>query len=1366
MTDHHRGPDGSAASCTTAVAGADTGEHGSTFHSDLHSGFTKPQPVYSPVPLWWWSGDRVTADRLRRQLDIMSAGGVHNLVVINLAPNGPNRGALTDDPPLFSADWWGLWSELVTHARTIGTRLWFYDQLGFSSANLQGHLIVDDPDRAGAALDSLVIDVPPGVTESLSCSGFGTPISATICEIDENGSPAGVPDPVALIDDGVVWTAPSDGTATYRLTLAYSRPHGYDYLSSKACTTLLDVVHGEFERRFHADLGTTIVGSFQDELPSVPTWSQDFATEFADRAGYRLEPVISALFDDVPALNDGISPAQVRLDYHQVRAELAEEAFFRPLRDWHDRHGMLVGCDQQGEARAAEPLDTVRQYANYLRTHRWFSAPGSDHHGDAKVHSSLVHHHGGDRVWIEAFHSSGWGSTLEETFDWLIPWLLAGATLFNPHAVYYSTRGGWFEWAPPSSCWRQPYWQHYRHFTDTISRLCWLLSRGSHVCTVGVLHPTATVQANTTVDDQLDAAHEAHACYLRLTGRLVWFRPEPGVLPAAGVDFDIVDDETMAVARIEHGQVWTATEKYGVLLVPGCSVLTARTAEQLVTLAQSGGVVIMIGSLPRDSDTAAGRAACDHLRDLVARGTIHHVENAEDVTPLLPIGDVRVDDGITLHRRIGDREVLVVPAAPSGTATNQPPVREGRSWRDHLNEHGYDFDPRRWRDSAQVTLPADAGDIEQWDPYGGRAEPARWRSTDEGPVVTVNFDKAPLAVLVWRRGAARRHSMDPEHRPTSGSRITLADRWSAELVPTIDNSDGDFDWPGRAGPAPVQQRRLEQLDAASGEWREVLVGYGPWAWRFGPVATDALPSPLPPDHVGALHGEEWLPVEYSLSRGIEKDPMHVRSLGPNGRVPEEFWHVDHVEPCQSVVLRTRIPVPSGSAGLTLAIGANADIEVRWNGEALSSTSDPDGYLRLFPLLAAQVPEVNVLEVTCHATDSGPMRGYWAMTHDPDAFLRPEWLSVPPGRNRSITFRRELHIDHPASTAVIQLATVGSATLVLNSELVATHGSYEPYGIRHRVQPYDVTARLRPGCNLVEVRFSPGDPAALLIDALITFDDGTEQVLCTDSSWTMTLDGEEFRGRLERRRLSDPRFVQLFGRPHPLPRSRWLNDDCPVGGVLDLVPQAQIPQHDDELRFRTLVPPGATTVQLPPVAGTVRAHVDGRPCRQKAGVIDLPNTCSPARVLELTVHPTSGAVGGAVWDGPLRYTHGDGVLVNGDWESQGLAGYAGGATYRQSVELPPHQSATLDLGTVRGTASVRINGHQVGTRIWSPYRVELTPYTRNGANTIEVTVFNTLAGYLDDASPTHMVYPGQRRAGLFGPAHITTFPVHDPEEEQS
>ena len=77
--------------------------------------------------------------------------------------------------------------------------------------------------------------------------------------------------------------------------------------------------------------------------------------------------------------------------------------------------------------------------------------------------------YGRRRTWIEAFHSSGWGGTLEETFDWLLPWLRSGATLYNPHAVYYTTKGGWWEWAPPSTDWRQPYWRHHRVFADAVT---------------------------------------------------------------------------------------------------------------------------------------------------------------------------------------------------------------------------------------------------------------------------------------------------------------------------------------------------------------------------------------------------------------------------------------------------------------------------------------------------------------------------------------------------------------------------------------------------------------------------------------------------------------------------------------------------------------------------------------------------------------------------------------------------------------------------------------------------------------------------------------------------------------------------------
>ena len=90
------------------------------------------------------------------------------------------------------------------------------------------------------------------------------------------------------------------------------------------------------------------------------------------------------------------------------------------------------------------------------------------------------------------------------------------------HAVYYSTRGGWWEWAPPSTCWRQPYWRHYAQFAHAISRLCGILSEGTHVADIGVLFPTTTVQAGLTPDGATAAADRAEKTYLQLVGVMHW----------------------------------------------------------------------------------------------------------------------------------------------------------------------------------------------------------------------------------------------------------------------------------------------------------------------------------------------------------------------------------------------------------------------------------------------------------------------------------------------------------------------------------------------------------------------------------------------------------------------------------------------------------------------------------------------------------------------------------------------------------------------------------------------------------------------------------------------------------------------------
>ncbi|HHY55268.1 MAG TPA: hypothetical protein GYA08_07505, partial [Chloroflexi bacterium] len=51
----------------------------------LFDNFASPPKAYSPVPIWWWSGEKIERSRLRWQLERFAEGGVYNLIVLNLA---------------------------------------------------------------------------------------------------------------------------------------------------------------------------------------------------------------------------------------------------------------------------------------------------------------------------------------------------------------------------------------------------------------------------------------------------------------------------------------------------------------------------------------------------------------------------------------------------------------------------------------------------------------------------------------------------------------------------------------------------------------------------------------------------------------------------------------------------------------------------------------------------------------------------------------------------------------------------------------------------------------------------------------------------------------------------------------------------------------------------------------------------------------------------------------------------------------------------------------------------------------------------------------------------------------------------------
>ncbi|MCP2351038.1 glycosyl hydrolase [Nonomuraea roseoviolacea] len=1253
----------------------------------------EPPRAYSPAAIWWWSGEPLRRDRLRRQLERFAEGGVWNLVILNLAPSGPMFGSDADDPPFFSEAWWTLLEQVCDDAEELGISLWFYDQLGFSGADLQARLVDEEPRFAGR------------------------------------------------------WLAPDGSVAT----------RGFDYLSTEACAALIDRVHGAFERRLGKRLGGVIAGSFQDELPSIPTWSDGFAEEFARRRGYDLTPHLPALWQDG---GGGPDAGRVRRDYHRTRAELAEEAFFRPLAAWHERHGLVSGCDQQDPARAGHPVEGVQLYADYARTHRWFGAPGSDHHGDARIHSSLAHLYGRPRTWIEAFHSSGWGGTLEETFDWLLPWLRAGATLYNPHAVYYTTKGGWWEWAPPATDWRQPYWRHHRVFADAVTRLCAALSLGRHACDVAVLLPTATAQAFTGLDGAGAEAGRAQEVYRRLVGDMAWFRMVPGVLDELGLDADVIDDDSLqrATVRPSAPEAWgdgarleVAGESYAAVVLPACAVLEPGTERALVAFAQRGGLVVAVETVPDGPlrDLARFAPSVDALGPLLA--PLRRVE-----APVPPL--VREVDGATL--------VYLQAAFPmaSRVAVEHPDARGADQGWDSAT---IDFDPSRYATGMPVRVRGVTGAPLLVDPFTGGARVLPSAVDGDGVEVVVPFDAGPAALLVFTGQEA---PPPPPAVPGGTRQVDLDSGWEMEPVPTLDDTWGDL---GHDGPV---LRRWEVEHRLDGEeaWRPAYATFGPHGvWHLTPDdVTTPAPAGEPPVPAAGRPAAEGAPAAagdrraavFSVSRGIRKDPIHRVTLGPKGHVPEEFLDFGRVPAGHAAWFRCELTVPAGAdpdGRAYLAVGAAA-AKAAWIDGAAVPLADR-GHLAIAGEPLSPGTYVLDLRLAPDEADGGdaPLRAHVAVVTDPEAYLRPEWIAGPEGP-------AELTATFVPRGTTLQVASTAACRVLVNGVELGRQGGFDPYADlrKPRVRRYDASGALRPGPNVVTVRVADGSEP-VLVDGCATSGPG----------WEAVRDGVRSPARVRRSQYLDPAALHLPRRPHPLPDTSWLSgaggDDVVLRAVLG---EEGAAGRVEWLRFQ--VPPGATAVRVP-LRGRAVLTLDGDPVvgdtvvrdtgvgdaavgdtaveatvAEGTGLLEVPlDGGRGPRVATLRVETEAGHAGGAILTGPVEFDAGPGPIELGDWERTGLPEYSGGVRYRRTVTVTATGPGVLDLGRVRGTAEVRVNGRACGVRVCSPYRFDVGAALRPGENTVEVEVYGTLAPHLDAVSPTHFVFPGQRVTGLFGPVRL-------------
>lgn len=845
---------------------------------DALPGFLNPPPGYGEVPFWWWSGDDLDVDRLIWQVRELHKKGISGFQVNYSHYDTPGWPTDSGEPALLTDAWWKIYSRISKECAKLGMGI------GLSTYTL------DWPNGAKNVFYDLFYSKPElnaielMAGERLRLAGGET--ASVPVEIDQFAArayavkdgvlQAGGIDLSGLVKDGHLgWTAPA-GLWELWTFRAVRKSGSLNPLLPGAGKT---VVRGFFQPFEDHNPGKTSEGLnffFNDELEigfGKFAWHDDFAGQFQQRRGYDLFEVLPAMWQDM----GDITP-KVRIDYAEVRMSLMEERYFKPVYDWHASRGIIFGCDNHG--RGLDP----HAYGDYFRACRWYSAPGHDTPGGSadpikgKVSSSIANLYQRPRVWLEGYHSLGWGATLEQMMFATRENYLYGCTLFSLHGFYYTMLGSHWEWAPPCYHFRMPYWEHMGTFLKYFERLSYLMSQGHSVFDVAVIYPVTPYEAEMNGAAAKDTAFE-------VGNRLM----------AAGINFEFIDHESLARAEVVDGRlvVREAKTSYQALIVPNMEAVRWSTVEKAEAFAKAGGVVLVVGALPSATERA-GRNDAQLVAKLAgifkpdqrlsdAGEAVERIRQSIDL-------DVRGLEGTVraLHRKVGASDVYLVMDASPGEVV--------------------EFRAR--------------GRVELWDPWTGKNRALQVvKETATGTQVELPLEKYEAQVVVFLPGQEHEN---PSRQPTQFSVMkTLPhDGWQATFVPTMDNRCGDFRLPvtpmneiiglearrfAWARECEVDPAVAMQPEVDETAWKSQLHGYGPQFYILGPIPESIAPAildaklaalekvdPSAPVVVGDT-SLKWRLYDFSWRYGKEGDPGHQGYHGLKGTISDDFIRLGKAE---------------------------------------------------------------------------------------------------------------------------------------------------------------------------------------------------------------------------------------------------------------------------------------------------------------------------------------------------------------------------------------------------------------------------------------------------------------------------------------
>jgi hypothetical protein len=604
---------------------------------ELFELFRHPPVTSKPFVRWWWNGDKLSAEEILRELDIMKEAGIGGVEINPVAfPGG-------DDLGIPSLTWLSPeWIEMVKVAlkgaeeRDIICDIIVGSGWPFGGEFLQpeeqtqvltrGGQTVKGPARLQLQSEDLLNEASPqvgfkfeGATSEIHAI-YLAPLEMSVFK-PAQAVPFDKNSPTVVID------VPEGEHVLYTL----AKVTGFQSVingAPGASGPVLNHYNGEavdkFLNRMSDHLFPAIQGlkgfraMFCDSMElEGANWCHDFPEEFKRRKGYDVTPFLPFILYKVGRMGHAVEGGaatvltgeakdevgRVRHDFFVACMEIMHDRFLQPYTQWCNRHGFKSRIQAYG--REFHPLEasllvdipeceTWLWHSDGLKNSDFVQRPA--YANVNKFVASAARFSGKKIVSCEEITNT------DAVFNATLERIKVVGDQSNLSGVTHSVLHG-FNYSPPETSFpgwirygtffneRNPWWPFFKYWSTYKARLSTVFQETDCFAEIAVMHPLADLW--TKHGPQRDPFPEVH--YPNYQYR-VW-----EAIHQNGNSCDYISEHILQQSKFEKGFLTYNTRKYHTLLLIEVESIEPETAEALAAFVAGGGRLIFTGKEPHQS---------------------------------------------------------------------------------------------------------------------------------------------------------------------------------------------------------------------------------------------------------------------------------------------------------------------------------------------------------------------------------------------------------------------------------------------------------------------------------------------------------------------------------------------------------------------------------------------------------------------------------------------------------------------------------------------------------------------------------------------------------------------------------------------